>query len=935
MAPLDGDEIIELVSDEPPTTTWWDRYERSLRRTGMTDTSVSVIRADSAYIVDRGILGSDESAASSAGGPTRTGLVMGAVQSGKTASMMGVAALSLDAGFDLIVILAGTRVALWRQTYQRAVTQLFDDEAPAHRLLPEPATVLEDDADIRIDRLYALNRHRARRLIRDRHPLVMVVMKNVHHIRAAAAMLHESVYAHLEGLGRDLRILVLDDEADDGSILDALVERGLDPNADALKQVPRHIARLWGQHGDGRTTVDPRLQASYVAYTATPQANLLQADQNPLAPRDFVAALRTPGPVGSLERREPTYRDPAGLSRWYTGGEIFHRALGRTALIISEPEPRASGADDHTTQLAELQRALRAYLVAGSIRLWRTGDRYHAGEVYESSAAARDASPEPHSMLFHPSARVADHFAAAALVLELGHGLTREDALRAVHAGVRHISNGALEADLRTHEAEWRRWLQSYRETATLVRDHFGLADSEIGAVPDDAAWDEITDLLVNQVIPHTKLAIVNSDPAADDRPRFDPIQTDDGWHPAPDLATVFVSGNVMARGLTLEGLTTTLFLRSSGDPVADTQQQMQRWFGYRGGYIELCRIFVPRGQHELFEQYHESDEALRRQIISAMGSSEEAPKPSVLEGERYRATGKLRGLTKIPLCPGSAPLVRLIHEDGGTEETRSVVADVVRRPHSPVVVSGTFRGHLLEEPLTLIETAHLLEGLRYHDYVPDPEDSLVERWRSVEAQLDLEGDDASPLFRGPMPTTSAPPSPVRPSSCPYTIAAYLRLWDACLTRHARGLFPTEDGTTPWSALDLQERRRAQPRFWVGIRSGSGAALTGEGFDDLEPRINLMQRSIEDGQLVAGWGGRSDVTGPDAYLGDARFDHHLHPSAPDPISFGGTAWRPPGSDGLILFMPVATPGREPVFAVGVVIPLGGPDQIAASRATDL
>lgn len=923
----EGDEVVELVTPSVEVDpSWWGNYKLALRRGGISPTSTSVIEADAAYVVDRCILanGGDWSPGYER---VRTGLVMGAVQSGKTASMLGVAARSLDAGVSVIVILAGTRIALWRQTYERARAQMFDAGAPAHRLLPSPAAVSDDEANVRLDRLYALNTHKARRLLSSRTPIVMIVMKNVHHIRAAAEFMHQSLFPHLENVDEPVRMLVIDDEADDGSILDALVERGLDPNADSLKQVPRHIAALWGRHGHGAATVDERLLATYVAYTATPQANLLQADHNPLAPRDFVVALRTPAQIGEIEPRGPTYRDSAGLPRWYTGGELFHRTIGRDVLMISAPAV-TDGADDHARQLAETSRAVRAYLVAGAIRLWRDGARHPGDAVFATRDEAEAASPRPHSMLFHPSALVVDHFVAAAQILEFGSGLGAADAVRAIHEGQRNLSVGHLAADLQENEAQWKTWLAQYRGTSALVRDHFALADTEANRVPADSEWDEIATLLSSDVLPHVRIAIVNSDPSADDRPRFEPIEVSDQWRAAPDLCTIFVSGNVMARGLTLEGLTTTLFLRSSSDPIADTQQQMQRWFGYRGGYIELCRVFLPEGQRKLFEQYHEADEGLRRQIVSAMNIREGAPRPSVLEGERFRATGKISGITKVPLCPGATPLVRLISEEGGTATNHDVVGRLASGPRTSVVVSRTFRGYLLDEPLSLLETAELLESLRYEGYALDADDALVARWRAVEGQI---GDEeASPLFRGPF-AAAADAARVQPGSCPYTVAAYLRLWRACLSRHARGLFPTEDGTTPWSALDLAHRSATQPRFWIGIRSGSGESLTGGGFDALDPPLALMRRSVEDGELRAGWGGRSDSQSPASYLGDSRFDHHVHTDSPVPVDFGGTRWRPPGSDGLVLFMPVGVQRKRPVFAVGVAIPLGGPDHFAATK----
>ena len=100
------------------------------------------------------------------------------------------------------------------------------------------------------------------------------------------------------------------------------------------------------------------------------------------------------------------------------------------------------------------------------------------------------------------------------------------------------------------------------------------------------------------------------------------------------DRCTIFVSGNVMARGLTLEGMTTALFQRSSNAPLADTQMQMQRWFGYRGSYIELCRVFASADQLALFSAYHDIDEAIRSAIIERMTGG--APEPAVLQGTDF-----------------------------------------------------------------------------------------------------------------------------------------------------------------------------------------------------------------------------------------------------------------------------------------------------------
>jgi hypothetical protein len=60
-------------------------------------------------------------------------------------------------------------------------------------------------------------------------------------------------------------------------------------------------------------------------------------------------------------------------------------------------------------------------------------------------------------------------------------------------------------------------------------------------------------------------------------------------------LHTIVIGGDKLSRGLTLEGLSMSYFLRSAKMPMYDTLMQMGRWFGYREGYDDLCRLFTNR----------------------------------------------------------------------------------------------------------------------------------------------------------------------------------------------------------------------------------------------------------------------------------------------------------------------------------------------------
>ena len=126
-----------------------------------------------------------------------------------------------------------------------------------------------------------------------------------------------------------------------------------------------------------------------------------------------------------------------------------------------------------------------------------------------------------------------------------------------------------------------------------------------------------------------------------------------------------------------------------------------------------------------------------------------------------------------------------------------------------------------MRESLSLLETASLLDELPSTSTMGrglrDPE---VDRWGSVgrHARLDP-ADPESPLFAGPVVSDSVDLG-IR---SPYSIAAYLRLWSACLDRRVAGLSTSEEVPVRWGIVDLDEKTRQQPRFRVGLRFGSGS----------------------------------------------------------------------------------------------------------------
>jgi len=79
------------------------------------------------------------------------------------------------------------------------------------------------------------------------------------------------------------------------------------------------------------------------------------------------------------------------------------------------------------------------------------------------------------------------------------------------------------------------------------------------------------------------------------------------------------VGGQILSRGLTIEGLSVSFFGRTAKMPMGDTVLQMGRWFGHKKSYIDLISIYMQDGLRILFRHIADSDRYLRAQIKDAI----------------------------------------------------------------------------------------------------------------------------------------------------------------------------------------------------------------------------------------------------------------------------------------------------------------------------
>lgn len=369
-------------------STWlrWQRYRRYLlERKGWAFDSVATLDGSSDDIVRQ--LG-DPGASTPF---DRRGLVVGSVQSGKTASYMALMAKAVDAGYRVVIVLAGIHNSLRHQTQTRIDEEIVGvgsrlDGAAKQRvgvglLAPQeqhpPMNYLTgrgENGDFSVEVARKVGVHVGQT------PLLLVVKKNV--------IVLQHLITYLRGLPQSVPgangirqlagvpLLLVDDEADQASVNFRSVRNDsddLDPSLDPSR-VNEQIRNLLVTFS----------QRTYVGYTATPFANVLipPEGEHPtlgpdLFPRDFIIALHPPDDyVGP--------RQVFGAGPASDGTEDAGLPVVRVVDDHTDFMPERHRQDHSPTAIpGTLRRALLTYLLVGATRICRDqGQRHHTMLVH-------------------------------------------------------------------------------------------------------------------------------------------------------------------------------------------------------------------------------------------------------------------------------------------------------------------------------------------------------------------------------------------------------------------------------------------------------------------------------------------------------------------------------------------------------------------------
>jgi hypothetical protein len=578
-----------LVSGRKRDWRYWQRYQ------GMLERKMSSAAVDALNKSTDEILGLLEDPARE-GFWDRRGMVVGHVQSGKTGNYSGLVCKAADAGYKIIIVLAGLHNNLRSQTQIRLEEGFLGYETSAVNESVQLIGVGEIDSDPEIRPNCATNRsnngdfstkvaqHYA--ISPEQRPWLFVVKKNKTVLERLLKWIRNHVADATDALtGRrfvsNLPLLLIDDEADHASVDTGEQLFNEDGTPDSEHEPKAINSRI-------RKILNSFAKSAYVGYTATPFANIFihrrnaTPDEGPdLFPQSFIINLAAPsnyiGPARLFGLRYPEGR-AGGLpltrdvsdhtDREDVGGWMPPRHN-------KEHVPLHGGLDDVPPSLRE---AVGAFVLACAAREIRGQGGQHS------------------SMLVHVT--------RFNLVQREVHRQVDEIVKRMRQKISRRVDHEEVLAGLE------RLWMDDFVPTSTEIATILQEPDGP----PNVPSWEQIVEVLPD-VLSDIDVRMING--TAKDALDY-AVQRPKG------LKVIAIGGDKLARGLTLEGLCVSYFIRTT--KMYDTLMQMGRWFGYRPGYIDLCRLYTTDDLVEWFGHIADASEELREEF-EAMAESGATPR--------------------------------------------------------------------------------------------------------------------------------------------------------------------------------------------------------------------------------------------------------------------------------------------------------------------
>ncbi len=506
----------------------------------------------------------------------KRGMVVGQVQSGKTANYTGLICKAADAGFKMIIVLAGIHKNLRSQTQLRLDEGFLGFDTQQERvnknnnlwigvgeqksnrhLIAHSLTSSLDNGDFNAGAANALALN-----FYTNDPIIAVVKKNAHVLNRLEQWLAAQSTETNKGdkIIRNKPLLIIDDEADNASIN----TKRDDLNPTRINGQIRNLLRLFQK-------------SAYVGYTATPFANIfIPLNEDNLFPRDFITNIPAPtnyvGPdkIFGFEPLEDGEEPMDTLP-------VVHRINDYQSFV---PDRHKRDEQLPVSVPESLKTAIKCFILTCSIRRLRGQGNEH------------------NSMLIHVS-RFTNWQAHIKELVESVFNFYR--------LGIEQNNLLILNEIQETFENDTENYRSYVTTSSQILNSQLSGLDPNIKV----HSWKEVLLFLHPSAAKIQVKEIHGGAKDVLDYQAYDKKYVKEGEEAG--LSVIAVGGNKLSRGLTLEGLSVSYYLRASR--MYDTLMQMGRWFGYRPGYVDLCRLFTSRELNEWFCHITLASEELRKEF--------------------------------------------------------------------------------------------------------------------------------------------------------------------------------------------------------------------------------------------------------------------------------------------------------------------------------
>ena len=548
----------------------------------------------------------------------RRGMVVGHVQSGKTSNYVGLINKATDSGYKVIVVIAGTISSLRRQTQERIDAGFIGRSSSAfireneNRLIGVGKLKVETDIYSLTSSYYKsgdegdFSQSVANRLNIPigKNPVVFVIKKNKSILENLIDWFSKNEnIKNIDGTPKlfDVPALIIDDEADAASVNTA-------KDINDVKTINKLI----------RTLLNIFNQNTFIGYTATPYANLFISQEHnedlktivknkeykigeDLFPRDFIINIKAPtnyigaAKIFGFENPNGTENEPLDIFRPIDDFDPpFFRTINKDNKgDLPENLPKS------------LETAIKSFILTCAIRRVRGHEKKH------------------NSMLIH----------VALLVKWI------DKVAYLVNDKMREYKN-AIDGNDETLMNDLKHLYESdFLPTTENVLENLDYTDTRI----ETHFWEEVKNE-VKKAASKIEVRSVHGTRSTTNL-EYHNIEEIDYSRYDNGFSVIAVGGSRLSRGITLEGLSISYYLRTT--KMYDSLMQMGRWFGYRPGYVDLCRLYTTEQIFEWFNHITMATEEMRDDF-DEMTAALQKPKDFKLKVRNHSGLMTITSLAKL-----------------------------------------------------------------------------------------------------------------------------------------------------------------------------------------------------------------------------------------------------------------------------------------------